>query len=116
MIAASPGIGWKPASSSMVRKTRVFSRRRPTSDGSSPQQLDRPQGAARDGRRERVREELGPRTLREQLAHLAARCDVAARGAAESLAESARHDVDGTEQAEVLGGATAGLPEDADGV
>ena len=72
--------------------------------GVLPQRVDRRERAARDGGGQRVGEELRPRALRQELADLGARRDVASRGAAECLAERAGHDVDRPAQAEVLGG------------
>ena len=72
--------------------------------------------AARDGRRKRVREELRPRALREQVADLLGGRDVAAGGAAERLAERAGDHVDLAEEAVVLDRPAAGLPQHADAV
>ena len=79
-------------------------------------ELDRAERAARDGRRKRVREELRPRALREDVADLLRRGDVAAGRAAERLAERPGDHVDLAEQAEVLDRSASGLPEDADAV
>ena len=63
-----------------------------------------------------VREELGPRALREELADVGARGDVAAGGAPEGLAERAGDDVDLAAQAEVLRRPEPVLAEHADAV
>ena len=63
--------------------------------------------AAGDRGRDRVREELRPRALREQVADLVRGRDEAAGGASEGLAERARDDVDLAEHAEVLCDAAA---------
>ena len=72
--------------------------------------------AAGNGRRQRVREELRPRTLRKQVAHLRGRGDVPAGGAAQRLAERARQHVHLAEHAEVLDDTAAGLADHADAV
>ena len=78
--------------------------------------LDRTESAARDRRRERVREELRAGALREEVADLLRGGDVAAGSPAERLAERAGDHVHLAQQAEVLDRAAAGLPEDADPV
>ena len=64
----------------------------------------------------RVREELRTRALREDVADLLRRRDVAAGRAAERLPERPGDDVDLAEQAEVLDRSAAGLAQDADAV
>ena len=94
----------------------MFSRRRAEQLRLLEHQLDRAERAAGDRRRERVREELRPRALREDVADLLRRGDVPAGRAAERLAERPGDDVDLAEEAEVLDGAATRLAEDADAV
>src|SRR5581483_7316376 len=76
----------------------------------APEDTHRLERRAGDGRRQRVREQLRTRALREQVAHFLASRDVAAGCAAERLAERARDHVDLTDNSEVLGHAPPRLP------
>ena len=79
-------------------------------------QLEHLQRGAGNRRHQRVGEEIGPRALAQPVDHLAlARC-VAARRAAQRLAERAGDDVDPALDAAMLGRAAAILADEADGM
>ncbi len=79
-------------------------------------QVEDLQRGAGDGRRQRVGEEIGPRALAQPVDHFAPARGVAARGAAERLAERAGDDVDPALDAAMLGRAAAVLADEADRV
>ena len=79
-------------------------------------QVERGERSGHDRRCERVREEVGARSLPQQLDDLGASGDVAAGGAAEGFAERARDDVDAVLHTEQLGRARAALADEAHSV
>ena len=88
-IAASPSKAVPGLGEQSAEGTRVLAE--PGEElGLLEHELDRAQRAARDRRRQRVREELRPRALCENVAHLLRRSDVPARRAAERLPERSR--------------------------
>ena len=112
-IAASPSSGAKPSARSRVAelpRSGVQLRDELRLAPQHPHGLERRAG---DRRRERVREELRPRALREHVADLLARRDEPAGRAAERLAQRGGDHVDLAEQAVVLGDAAAGLAHHA---
>ena len=115
MIAASPSSGSKPASRSRSRKVASSRAGASTSSG-SPEHADGGQRAAGDRRRHRVREELRPRALREQVADLWLEATKPPAAPPSALPERARDHVDLAEDAEVLGHAASRLAHDAGAV
>ena len=115
-IAASPSSGAKPSSRSRRRTAPCCSRSFVDQLRLAAQHAHRLERRAGDRRRQRVREELRPRALREDVADLLARRHEAAGRAAERLAQRGGDHVDLAEQAEVLGDAAAGLAHHAGAV
>ena len=97
-IAASPSSGSKPSSRSRARKCAVSRAASLDELRLAAQDAHRLERAAGDRRRQRVREQLRPRALGEDVADLLARRDEAAGRAAERLAERGRDHVDLAEQ------------------
>ena len=115
-IGCSPGSRSKPASVISARNSAAFA------DELRPQvvrlleQVERGERAGDDRRRERVREQVRPRALAQQVDDLAPRRHVAAGCAAQRLAERPGVDVDPVGDAAELGRPAAVLADEADRV
>ena len=84
--------------------------------GRLPEDLENFESGSGDGRRQRIRENVGARPLAEKLDDLSPAGDAAARGPAQGLAEGRCDDVHATHDPAVLVGAAARRPDDSGGV
>ena len=116
-------IGW-PAPASVKPSLRPSPARKQRRIGVEPRaqrvavvdQVEDLQRGGGNDRRQRVGEQIGPRALAQPLDDLGLRRGVAARGAAERLAERAGDDVDAALDAAMLGRAAAMSADEADRV
>ena len=116
MIGCDPGTRSNPASVISDRNSVALSRSCARGVVGARGQLERGErpGGHRGG--DGVGEQVGPRPLAQQVDDLAVGADVAARRAAERLAEGAGEDVDAVHDPEELRGAAAARADEADGV
>src|SRR5512143_3684966 len=106
-------VPFHPAPEALAVRTHALAQRGALA---AAQELDNLQRGGGDARRERVREEVRPRALAQQVDDLAPCRDVAARRAAHRLPERPGQDVDAALDAAMLGRAAPTLAHEADRV
>ena len=116
MIGVSPGSGLKPELEQPLAEVAGVVAEGGDALRMGLEILDARERARRDGRRQRVGEELRPGALRQVVADRRRAGHEAAGRAAERLAERRGDDVDLADQAEMLGRAAAARAQHAGGV